>query len=128
MENRGAQAGILVFDGVEDAPLSGRHYLAYPDGKIVAVLDDDHGVLGFEVACIQARLFALASVAADGKVDAKWLVGQCERLTELIERAVDIKRGSAAARRGLDKVDSGYDELRTEALALLDEIKTKFAD
>jgi hypothetical protein len=126
IENRGAQAGILVFDGVADAPLRGRRYMAYPDGKIVAVLDGE-GVLGFEVACIQARLFALAAVAAEGKVDAKWLVAQCDRLTKLVEEASAIKRGSAAARRGLDTVDKGYDDLRRQALDLLDAIKAKLA-
>jgi hypothetical protein len=128
MENRGAHAGILVFDGVADAPLRGRHYMAYPDGKIVVVLDEEHGVLGFEVACIQARLVALAAVAANGKVDAKWLVTQCDQLTELIEKAGAIKRGSSAARRGLDTVDSAYSNLRDEAIQLLEQIKAKLAD
>jgi hypothetical protein len=127
MDNRGAQAGIIVFDGVDDAPLRGRHYLAYPDGKIVTILDTDHGVLGFEVACIQARLFALATVAADGEVDAKWLVAQCDKLTTLVEEATKIKRGSAAARRGLDSVDQGYDDLRRQALEVLDAIKAKLS-
>jgi hypothetical protein len=127
MENRDAQAGILVFDGVADAPLRGRHYMAYPDGKIVAVLDSDNGVLGFEVACIQARLFALSAVAADGTVDAKWLVAQCDKLTQLIEEASKIKRGTAAARRGLATVDEGYEDLRRQAFELLNEIKAKLA-
>jgi hypothetical protein len=127
MENRGAQAGILVFDGVEDAPLRGRHYMAYPDGKIVTILDSEHDVLGFEVACIQARLFALATVAADGEVDAKWLVAQCDKLTTVVEEAGKIKRGSAAARRGLDTVDDAYAGLRQEALEILDAIKAKLA-
>ena len=128
VENRGAHAGILVFDGVADAPLGGRYYMAYPDGRICVVLDEENGALPFEVACIQARLVALAAVSADGSIDAKWLSGQCDRLTQAIEKAVDIKRGSAAARRGLDKVDAGYDELRGEALALLDEIKVRLAE
>ena len=125
MANRGAQAGILVFDGVEDAPLRGRQYMAYPDGKIVAVLDPEQSVLGFEVACIQARLFALAAVAADGEIDARWLVAECDKLTKLIEDAAKIKRGTAAARRGLETVDSAFDDLRRQALELLDGIKTK---
>ena len=125
--NRGAQAGILVFDGAEDAPLRGRHYMAYPDGEIVAVLDEDNGTLAFEVACIQARLFAIGKVAAAGKVDAKWIVAQCDRLSQVIEQANTIKRGSAAARRGLETVDGGYKELREQALIVLEEIKAKLA-
>jgi hypothetical protein len=127
MENRGALAGILVFDGVDDAPLRGRQYMAYPDGKIVAVLDEEHGSLGFEVACTQARLFALTAIAANGKVDAKWLVAQCEKLTQLVEEASKIKRGTAAARHGLVTVDEGYDDLRRQALELLDAIKAKLS-
>lgn len=127
MANRGAHAGILVFDGVNDAPLRGRRYMAYPDGEIVAVLDDEYGPLAFEVACIQARLHALATVAADGKLDAKWLAAQCERLSKVIEQAAAIKQGSAAARRGLEKVDSSYEEFREQALLLLEEIKGRVA-
>ena len=127
MANRDAQAGVLVFDGAEDAPLGGRHYLAYPDGKLIAVLDEEHGTLAFEIACAQARLLAIASVAPKGAIDAKWLVAQCDRLTKLIEDAIDIKRGSAAARRGLDKVDHAYDDLREQANLLLDEIRSKLA-
>jgi hypothetical protein len=127
MENRGAQAGILVFDGVADAPLRGRQYMAYPDGKIVAVLDDEHGVLGFEVACIQARLFALAAVAADGDVDARWVVAQCDKLANLVEDGSKIKRNTAAARRSLDSIDQGYDDLREQAFGVLDETRAKLA-
>jgi hypothetical protein len=127
MDNRGAQAGILVFDGADDAPLRGRHYMAYPDGKIVAVLENEHGVLGFEVACIQARLFSLGAVAAAGKIDARWLVSQCDKLTKVIEEASKIKRGTSAARRGLAAIDDAYDELRRDALELLDTVKAKLA-
>jgi hypothetical protein len=44
-----------------------------------------------------------------------------------IEDPIDIKRGSAAARRGLDKVDHAYDDLRLQANLLLDEIRSKLA-
>ncbi len=125
--NRGAHAGILVFDGVEDAPLNGRRYMAYPDGRICVVLDDEYGALAFEIACVQARLVALAAVSADGTIDPKWLGAQCDRITQVIEKAVDIKRGSAAARRGLDKVDGAYEELRADALRLLDEVRERLA-
>jgi hypothetical protein len=32
IKNRGAAAGVLVFDGVADAPLGGRSYLPHGDG------------------------------------------------------------------------------------------------
>jgi hypothetical protein len=125
--NRDAHAGILVFDGVDDAPLGGRRYLAHPDGRIIVVLDDEAGTLAFEIACSQARIVALNAIAADGAVDGKWLVSQCDKLTQLIEKASEIKRGTAAARRGLDKVDAGYDDLRQEALELIEDIKGRVA-
>lgn len=127
IENRDAHAGILVFDGVEDAPLNGRRYLAYPDGRICVVLDEEGGTLPFEIACVQARLFALAAVSADGRINARWLATQCEKITDTMEKALDIKRGSATARRGLDKVDEAYDELRAEILKLVDEVRERLS-
>ena len=96
-----------------------------PLGFGSALLSEETGVLGFEVACIQARLFALAAAATDGEIDAKWLLAQCDQLTQLIEKAAEIKRGSAAARRGLDKVDGAYDDLRKQAITLLEQIRSK---
>lgn len=45
----------------------------------------------------------------------------------VIEQAGAIKQGSAVARRGLEKVDNSYDELREQALQLLEEIKTRLS-
>lgn len=127
IENRDAHAGILVFDGVEDAPLNGRRYMAYPDGRICVVLDQEGGTLPFEIACVQARLFALATVSADGRINAKWLTAQCDRITETVEKAIQIKQGSAAARRGLDKVDTAYQELRGDLLRLVEEVRERLS-
>jgi hypothetical protein len=127
IENRDAHAGILVFDGVADAPLNGRRYMAYPDGRICVVLDEEGGTLPFEIACVQARLFALATVSADGRINPKWLTAQCDRITDTVERAIQIKQGSAAARRGLEKVDRAYEELRSELLRLVDEVREQLS-
>lgn len=125
IKNRDACAGILVFDGVEDAPLRGRRYLAYPNGRIACVLEPDGDKLAFEIACQQARLFALATLESEGAIDAKWLHAQSDQLCSLIEEAAKIKRNTATIRRSADAIDSSYQHLRDEALALLDQIKQK---
>jgi hypothetical protein len=126
IQNREAATGILVFGGVDDAPMGGRHYGSRPGGKFVVVYEpDEANPLALEVACRQARALAIASVESDARVEAAWLVEQCNQLSNLIERARDIKHGANAARRGLDKIDSTYDEMRDAALVILDEIKSK---
>lgn len=121
--NRGAAAAVIVFDGVGDAPLNGRHFGQYGQDKFVVVFDsDEFDPLALEVACRHARAIALASIKRDDTVDAKWLLEQCRRLSALIESGRDIRNGANAARRGLDKVDASYAQLRSEALAVIDEI------
>ena len=126
VENRDSPAGILVFDDVEDAPLGGRRFGCFPGGRYFVVLDsEDLDPLALEVAYHQARAAAVASVDGDAGIDAKWLIEQCDAIAKLIERAREINNGANAARRGLDKVDASYKELRTEALVILDAIKAK---
>jgi hypothetical protein len=125
IKNRDACAGILVFDGVEDAPLRGRRYLAYPNGRIACVLEPHGDTLAFEIACHQARLFALNTTHSEGTIDPAWLHAQTHQLAALIEQAARIKRETASIRRSADAIDASYQHLREEALALLDEVKQK---
>lgn len=125
IKNRDACTGVLVFDGLGDAPLRGRRYVPYPNGRIACVLEPDGDRLAFEVACTQARLFALASLESEGAIDAKWLFAQSDQLCELIEQAAKIKRETAAIRRSTERIDDSYQQLREEALGLLDQIKEK---
>jgi hypothetical protein len=125
IKNRDACVGILVFDGVEDAPLRGRRYLAYPNGRIACVLEPDGDPLAFQIACNQARLFALATLESEGAVDAKWLHTQTDHLCALIEEAAKIKRNTARIRRSADAIDDTYQHLRDEALGLLDQVRLK---
>jgi hypothetical protein len=128
LENREALAAILVFDDVPDAPLGGRQYGCYRDGKFVVVFDPENpNPLALEVACLQARALAIASLEGDSGIDTHWLSEQCERLSKIVEAGREIKNGANAARRGLDRIDAGYDQLRSEALAVLDEIKIKIS-
>ena len=128
IENRDACAGLLVFDDVADAPTRGRRYASYPSGRFVVVFDpDDDQTLALEVAYHQARAIAIASVDGELRLDARWLVEQCDRVAAIIEQAREIKNGANAARRGLDRVDASYAQLRAEALAVLEEIKNTAA-
>jgi len=126
MENREAAASVLVFDGAGDAPLGGRGYGCYPAGKFIVVFDPENpNPLALEVACLQARQIAIASLTArDQGFDSPWLSERCEEIGRIIEAGREIRNGANAARRGLDRIDAGYEQLRSEALAVLDEIKT----
>src|SRR5205823_2971351 len=82
--NREATAGILLFDDKEDAPLRGRRFACYPNGKFVVVFDpDDSDTLALEVAYHQARNLAIAGVDGETHLDAKWLVERCDRVAQL---------------------------------------------
>jgi hypothetical protein len=126
MQNRGAAAGVLVFDSLGDAPLGGRCYLPHGDGRFTAVLDaTDGSPLAFEVACREARLAALASVQAEGKLDSTWLQAQCDRMCEVIEAASALLRSVSRIERGASDIRHQYQEMRTQALALIDETRDR---
>lgn len=70
IENREAAAAVLVFDDTGDAPLCGRSYGCYPDRKFIAVFDPKNlNPLALEVACLQARQLAIASLSGDRGID-----------------------------------------------------------
>jgi hypothetical protein len=126
--NREATSGVLVFDGVGDAPLGGRHYGCWNGGRFVAVLDSDElNPLALEVACRQARELAISSVDGETALDAKWLIERCDAVGAVVEQAREILNGANAAQRGVDRIKVAYERLRGEALAVLDEIKQKAA-
>ena len=126
LSNREAAAAVLVFDSTSDAPLGGRRYCPYVGGKFVAVLDgDDLNPLALEVACHSARALALASVVDRSRLDSGWLIDQCDHVSEVIEKAREIKQGASAVRRGLAKIEGAYEDLRRDALGALDSIRSK---
>src|SRR5215218_84236 len=124
INNRGAVAGVLVFDGLDDAPLGGRAYMPHGDGRFTAVLDLKDGIpLAFEVACREARLAAIASVHAEGKLDPAWLQSQCNRICEVIEEASALLRSVSGIERGASEIRERYSQMRKLMLTLIDEIR-----
>jgi hypothetical protein len=126
IRNRGAAAGVLVFDGVNDAPLGGRSYMPHGDRRFTAVLDLEDGIpLAFEVACREARLAAVASAHAEGKLDPAFLQSQCNRICEVIEDASAMLRSVSGIERGADEIRDRYTQMREQAFALIDEMRER---
>jgi len=122
--NRGAAAGVLVFDGLEDAPLGGRCYLPHGDGRFTAVFDVEDGIpLAFEVACREARLAVLATVQAEGKLDPTWVQSQCNRICEVVEEASTMLRSLSAIERNAGAVRDYFTQMRKQILELIDELR-----
>jgi hypothetical protein len=56
------------------------------------------------------------------------LAERIQRLREVIDQASEIHGGAIHAQRGIDRVESAYRILRTEALALIDEMEDRLAE
>lgn len=126
IRNRGSVAGVLVFDGLEDAPLGGRCYLPHGDGRFTAVLGQEDGLpLAFEVACREARLAALATVEAEGKLEPSWVQAHCNRLCEAVEEASAMLRSLSGIERGAEEARGIYTQMRKRVLGLVDELRER---
>jgi hypothetical protein len=126
IRNRAAAAGVLVFDGLADAPLGGRCYLPHGDGRFTAVFDLEDGLpLAFEVACREARLAALGTVQAEGKLEPAWVQAHCNRLCEAVEEASAMLRSLSGIERGAEEARGIYTRMRKRVLELLDELRER---
>lgn len=126
IRNRGAVAGVLVFDGLADAPLGGRSYLPHGDGRFTAVLEVDNAIpLAFEVACREARIVAIATVQAEGQLEPAWVQSRCNRICEAVEEASAILRSISGIERGAEEVRAYYTQMRKDVLALIDELRER---
>jgi hypothetical protein len=124
IKNRGATAGVLAFDDLEDAPLGGRSYMPHGDGRFTAVLDAQDGIpLAFEVACREARVAAIASLADEAGLNKDLLLTRCNRLCEIIEEASGILRSVSRVERGATEIRERYSQMRLDAFALIDEMR-----
>lgn len=127
MSNREAGVGIIAFARADQAPMRGRPLRLYPDNRLIAVFDpDEDGPLALEVACEFARGLALSALGHEQpEMDGDGIAKDLERLTTVIEDARSIKRGLNAAYKGLDAADSGYEQLRQQAFAVVSDIQKK---
>jgi hypothetical protein len=112
----------MVFASSEEAPLKGRSLRVYPGNRVIAVLDrEDREELPLEVAGQLARSLALAVVdGAEVDIDVDRIAGYVQRLAEVIEDAKGIRRGAGAARRGIDQIETAYQNLREDAISLIE--------
>lgn len=124
MANREAEVGLLVFAHAHQAPLLGRPLRALSGNRLIAVFDkDEQDELALEVACQLCRSLALLAPNDDTTWDRERVRGEVDQLVSVVERGQDIKRGLAAARRGLDAADDAYRDLREEAMAALQQLQ-----
>jgi hypothetical protein len=125
MENREAQAGVLVFRSVQNAPLAGRCFRVFPGNRLMVVFDEDQGEFALEVACNVARMCALRTAHEQPVRYHAERVSTCVRkLAAILDDAKAIARGTNAARKGLDQIDTGYSTLRSNASAVLEELSS----
>jgi hypothetical protein len=125
MANREAEAGVMVFASHDHAPMKGRSLRIYHGNRILVVFDrEDENPLALEAAAQIARTAALATVGTAGteSVDVETIAEELNRLTEVLEEARAIKKGVNAARRGIDQADTGYEQMRESALAVVADI------
>ncbi len=125
MTNRGASSGVLVFARQDQAPINGLPLRLYGGNRIITWLTDD-GEISLEIASQLARALALASTAADSSAASAHEVSEAlNRICALIDEAKAIARGTGAARRGLDQVDTAYKSLRTSLHDAVNELREK---
>lgn len=128
MENRDAAAGVLVC--ASDVPaLAGQRLRVYPANRIFVRYDKtDPDPLALEVACQLARGLAARTLGdEDAGMSPRLLAEKVERLREVIEAASEIRGGFLEARRGINRVDTAYQTMRSEALAVVYELEDRLA-
>lgn len=127
MRNRQAEAGVLVT--ARPMKALGAHRLrVYPGNRILVRYDRDGDPLALEVACQLARALAARATGRENLgTDTAVLRQRVEQLRGVLDRAVEMRRGITEARRGVDRIDGAYDALRTEALALIEELDDRLS-
>jgi len=128
MENRGADAGILVCSTAVPA-LAGHRLRVYAGNRILVRYDKEEAdALALEIACQLARALAAHARGSEDDLSVELLAEKVARLREVIERAKDIHGGVLEARRGIRRVDEAYEIMRREALAVIHELEDRLAE
>jgi hypothetical protein len=128
MVNRGAQVGVMAFAHFAEAPLVGKPLRVFPGNRLMVVWEtegNDNSDLALEVCAQLARTLAIGVERDDVKLNRKMLNDRLAQLVSSIQRAAAIERGIRGARRGLDAAEAAYDDMRSEALAVLYELQDR---
>lgn len=125
MSNREAIAGVMCFASADKAPTSGRALRMCGANRLVCVYDRcELNPLVLECALSVARAMAIATIAPSTETIDTAKIGEAvERLVEIIDTAKAIRRGSKAAHKGLTAIDAAYDDLRTDAMSVVEELR-----
>jgi len=128
IRNRAAEAGIFVF-------AKRLCHFVKDDGETVARVDTkrppvercllaDQDPLAVEAVCVMARRALLAKLNQQASsIDPEQLADGLERLNDIIDNAAAIASGLKSARRGLDKIEGGYEQLSGDARAIICELE-----
>lgn len=129
MRNRAADAGIVVCSAAVPA-LAGHRLRVYGGNRILVRYDKQEAdPLALEVACQLARALAARAFGdEDTGAGRGLLVERVERLREVIEKAREIHGGVLEARRGIGRIDTAYETMRIEALAVIYEMEDRLAE
>jgi len=125
MSNRGVTTGILVFAHKEQLPTNGSSFRLYSGNRILVSLCEASNNLELEIACNLARSIALQqSKIGSENFDIKSIFENVEKLSNVIEEARAIEKGTALAKKGIETVETSYKKLRADALEIISDIQS----
>jgi hypothetical protein len=102
--------------------LAGHRLRVYPGNRVLVLCEEGRRrPARARSRCQLARTFAVRSMA-DEPLAPQVLADRVERLREVIEQAAEIRGGVLEARRGVSRISDAYEAMRTDALAVLDNL------
>ena len=126
MSNRGVKAGILVFAHREQLPTHGSPFRLYSGNRILVSLSEGSNNLELEIACNLARGIALQqSQIGSEDFDIKVIYEKVEKLSNVIEEARGIEKGTSLAKKGIETIEASYKKLRADALEIISDLQNK---
>lgn len=126
MANRGVKTGILVFASKDQLPTNGSSLRLYSGNRILVSLSEGSNNLELEIACSLARGIALQeSKLGSENFDIKSILEKVDKLSNVLDEARDIEKGTALAKKGIDVIEASYKKLRTDALDLISDIQVR---
>lgn len=126
MSNRGVRAGILVFAHKEQLPTNGSSFRLYSGNRILVSLSQGSNNLELEIACNLARGIALQQTKhGSEEIDMRQFFESVEKLSNVIEEARGIEKGTSLARKGIETIEASYKKLRADALEIISDLQSK---